>query len=539
MIKYILVILFLAASVTVSAQSAGQLFENARQAYENSQYSQAVSYLDQCQKALGAPNPRIESLRTLVYYGDDQLEKAYLSINKYFQMANGRYANTTAHKELVQLKSTIQSRLEYKEAAYKDEIDRKRMQEADREMNELESIIQKKSESQKKESERSLYNLYSKTDNEAELKQYVSIFGESELGKKIKQKADYIDYVNSGDQSFRKEQFANAVSNFKKAYNIFKSDSVYRRILLATEEMDYQAALKSTELAHYEAYYEKYPEGKYIETVSNSLAKYHLKQVETSIKQKYFSSISGQLSAAAGYIEKASPVYRSNYYKARLDAAKAMESNGNMIKRQKSYFTQVQTYYKSYFDHSGAKDPGMKKHMDKLSRQYRRIFGHGDNYAAFSVRADQEAFAGFDLASLNHRTLGFMLSARANPHMFENDADGEGRIYDAGKTRAKYKTAYGNMALTYKIIHPLWIYAGGGVASYARVEDRPGVENDSKMVTMKNLIMPNAEGGIFIALKPVVLSFGMSMPVFSKEQKDLLNIREPLFVPNASIGIVF
>jgi hypothetical protein len=123
--------------------------------------------------------------------------------------------------------------------------------------------------------------------------------------------------------------------------------------------------------------------------------------------------------------------------------------------------------------------------------------------------------------------------------MFENDADGEGRIYDAGKTRAKYITAYGNMALTYKIIHPLWIYAGGGVASYARVEDRPGVENDSKMVTMKNLIMPNAEGGIFIALKPVVLSFGMSMPIFSKEQKVLLNIREPLFVPNASIGIVF
>jgi hypothetical protein len=539
MIKYILVILFLAASVTISAQSASQLFENAKQSYENSQYSQAVSYLDQCQKALGAPSPRIESLRTLVYYGDDQWEKAYLSINKYFQMANGRYSNTTAHKELVQLKSTIQSRLENKDAAYKDEIDRKRMQEADKEINELESISQKRSEAQKKESERSLFNLYSKTENEAELRQYVTIFGESELGKKIKQKADYIDYVNSGDQSFRKEQFANAVSNFKKAYNIFKSDSVYQRILLATEELDYQTAVKSTELADYEAYYVKYPKGTYIQTVSNSLVKYHLKQVETSTKQKYFSSISGQLSAAAEYIQKASPIYRSNYYKAQLDAAKAMESNGNMIKQQRSYFSQVQTYYKSYYDYSGAKDPAMKKHMDKLSRQNRRIFGYGDNYAAFSIRADQEAFAGFDIVSLNHRTLGFMLSARANPHMFENDADGEGSVYDAGKTRAKYITAYGNVALTYKVIHPVWIYAGGGVASYAKVEDRPGDENDSKMVTTKNLAMPNAEGGIFIALKPVVLSFGVSMPIFSNEQKVLLNIREPLFVPNASIGIVF
>ena len=539
MIKYIIALLFMAASTSVSAQSASQLFENAKQAYENSQYSQSVSYLDQCQKALGASNPRIESLRTLVYYADDQLEKAYLSISKYFQMANGRYSNTTAHKELVQLKSTIQSRLEYKDAAYKNEIERKRMQEADREINELESIVQQKSESQKKESERSLYSLYSKTDDQAELKQYVSIFGESELGKKIKQKADYIDYVNSGDQSFRKEQFANAVSNFKKAHSIFKSDSVHRRILLATEELDYQTAVKSTELKDYEAYYAKYPKGTYIQTVSNSLVKYHIKQVETSIKQKYFSSISGQLSAAAGYLEKASPSYRSNYYQAQLDAAKAMESNGNMIKKQKSYFSQVQAYYKSYYDYSGVKDPAMKKHMDKLSRQNQRIFGHGDNYGAFSIRADQEAFIGFDLVSLNHRTLGFMLSGRANPHMFENDADGEGSIYDAGKTKAKYITGYGTVALTYKVIHPVWIYAGGGVASYAKVEDRPGDENDTKMVTMKNLIMPNAEAGIFISLKPIVLSLGVSRPIFSKEQKALLNIKDPLFVPNASIGIVF
>ena len=539
MIKYILVILLLAASVTVSAQSASQLFENAKQAYENSQYSQAVSYLDQCQRALGTTNPKIESLRTLVYYGEDQLEKAYLSINKYFQMVNGRYANTTAHKELVQLKSTIQSRLENKDAAYKEEIDRKRMQEADKEISEVESISQKKLETQKRESERSLYNLYSKTDDQAQLKQYVAFFGESELSKKIKQKADYLEYVESGDRSFKKEMYNSALTNYKKAHNIFKSDSVYRKIVIATEELDYQKAVNSTQLSDYEAYFKKYPQGKYIQTVSNSIVNYHLKEVETAIQAKKYSIIDGELSLAKNYLEKASPLHRRDYFQAQLNAAKALESNGNMIKREKVYFNQVRNYYKSYYDFSLTKDASMKSHMNKLDGQYKRIFGYGDNYGIFSIRADQEAFAGFDIGSLNHRRLGFLLTVRANPHVFENDADGEGTIYDAGKTRAKYITAYGNMALTHKIIHPLWIYAGGGVASYARVEDRPGVENNSKMVTMKNLIMPNAEGGIFIALKPVVLSFGVSMPVFSKEQKVLLNIRDPLFVPNASLGIVF
>lgn len=539
MFKYILAVLFLIESVSVSAQSASQLFENAKQAYENNQYSQAVSYLDQCQRALGATNPRIESLRTLVFYGDDQLEKAYLSINKYFQMSTGKYSNTTAHKELVELRSTILSRLIYKDDSYKRDIERKRMEAADKEINALESISQNKRETQKKESEKTLYNLYSKTDNLAELKEFVAFFGETESSKKIKQKADYIEFVENGDRLFKKELYNTALTNYKKAHNIFKSDSISRKIAITTEELDYQTAVNSTQLDDYKAYFKKYPQGKYIQTVSNSIANFHLKEVETAIQSKKYSVIEEKLSLAKNYLEKAAPLYSRNYYQAQLNAAKALESNGNLIKRDKVYFNQVRNFYKNYYNFSLTKDPSMKNHMNKLDRQYKRIFGYGDNYGILSIRADQEAFAGLDIGSLNHRRLGFLLTVRANPHMFENDADGEGRIYDAGKTKAKYITAYGNMALTYKIIHPLWIYAGGGVASYAKVEDRPGVEDNSKMVTMKSLIMPNAEGGIFIAIKPVVLSFGISMPVFSKEQKTLLNIQEPLFVPNASIGIVF
>lgn len=539
MMRFITATVFMAFSQIVTAQSAGQLFENAKLAYENNQYSEAISHLDRCQSALGSSNPRIESLRTLVYYSDNELANAYRSINKYFQMATGQFANTTAHKELVALRLTIQSRLEYMDQVYKGRIERERMQKAEEEVKEMESATQNKLEIQKSESEKVLYTIYSKADNPEDLKQYVAFFGESGQSKKIKQKADYLSFVQSGDKSFNQELYSKALGSYNKAYAIFKSDSIYKKILLTTEEVDYQTAVNTAELKNYEVYYRKYPKGKYVRVVSNTLAKYHLQEVTKSVKGKKYTSVPDQLSEAEKYLENAAPSFGTEYFKTQLNAAKVMESDGNLIKKNKNYSELVRNYYHNYLANTPKADATIKKHLDKINRQHRRIFGHGDNYALFSLRADQEAFAGFDLGSLNHRGLGFLLTGRMNPHVAENDANGDGSVYYAGKTKARYITAYGNIALTHKIVHPVWLYAGGGIASYAKVEDVPGTDDGSKMVLTKNQLMPNAEGGIYIGLKPIVLSVGVSMPVFSKDQKVLLKIQEPLFVPNISVGIVF
>src|SRR5689334_4682339 len=97
--KYILVIMLAVISGTVMAQSASELFQSARDAYEKGNNTTAIQLLLTCETSLGRSNPRIESLKAMCYVDMQDWVNAAVALETYFRTAPASNAGTAAHKD--------------------------------------------------------------------------------------------------------------------------------------------------------------------------------------------------------------------------------------------------------------------------------------------------------------------------------------------------------------------------------------------------------------------------------------------------------
>ena len=130
--------------------------------------------------------------------------------------------------------------------------------------------------------------------------------------------------------------------------------------------------------------------------------------------------------------------------------------------------------------------------------------------------------------SLNNQKIGISLSARVGSGFFKTPEDwktdstnslDESSDKDKSFTGDIVPNAFHlNFSLTKKIVHPFWIYAGGGVLFNGELRKFVTPEGDEEFVKNKNATYTafNPEGGLFLVLGPIVFRYGVNKPMSSK-----------------------
>lgn len=183
--RYLLFILFNIVFLVSYGQSAREICKSATEAFEKGNYQTALNHLDACERALGKTNPRIESLRAYCYSNLRDWKNAYVAVNAYFRIAPPSNYGTTPHKDLEKLKSYVETRLVFADELFKQERNRKRMQEAERFESQQERLETTRTNTLKRESESKLYALYKNSTDPEHLEEYLKMFPHSSHKKEM------------------------------------------------------------------------------------------------------------------------------------------------------------------------------------------------------------------------------------------------------------------------------------------------------------------------------------------------------------------
>jgi outer membrane protein assembly factor BamD (BamD/ComL family) len=107
--KVVITILFCIFAATTQAQTARDTYLAAQQAYENGNYTTAVTQLNETERLLGATNVRIEYLKAMCYYQTRDYEKCVSAADRYFAF---KPAQGEDYQRIADLKKQAQEKIQ-------------------------------------------------------------------------------------------------------------------------------------------------------------------------------------------------------------------------------------------------------------------------------------------------------------------------------------------------------------------------------------------------------------------------------------------
>lgn len=344
---YLSAALLLAMS-PVSAQSARELFDAAKTAYENGRFDESIRLIGQCEQSLGRSNPKIESLKTHVYYSTSDWSNAYLAASRYFSMAPASNAGSVAHKELETIRQEVTGKMKALHKDHLKTIDDKRMEQANKAAASQDASANTKSTSIRNRSEKRLKSIYLASNDAAVLKEYTDMFGQSGDNKVFEEKKVYLRHIVLGDKFLEERNYRKALDHYESGYQFIKSDTLALRIARTKDELLYRTAEKSNHLEDYLAYAEKYPSGRFALWVHTTLVRYYKEQAEGYFKKKSYPDIATNLTEGSKYLKNCSREMKEKYYETLLAAATLLENDRKAIRKDVIRCREVITYYTYY-----------------------------------------------------------------------------------------------------------------------------------------------------------------------------------------------
>ncbi|WP_341834043.1 hypothetical protein WJU16_13595 [Chitinophaga pollutisoli] len=333
---------------SVSAQSARELFDAAKTAYENGRFNESIRLIRQCEQLLGRSNPKIESLKTHVYYSTSDWSNAYLAASRYFNMAPASNAGSVAHKELETIRQEVTGKMKSLHKDHFKTIDDKRMEQANKVTALQDASANTKSTSIRNRSEKRLKSIYLASSDAAVLKEYTDMFGQSGDNKVFEEKKVYLRHIVLGDKFLEEKNYRKALDHYESGYQFIKSDTLALRIAKTKEEFLYRTAEKSNNLEDYLAYAEKYPSGRYAHWVHTTLVRYYKEETEGYFKKKSYPEIATNLTEGSKYLKHCSREMKEKYYATLLAAANLLENDRKAIRKDVIRCREVITYYTYY-----------------------------------------------------------------------------------------------------------------------------------------------------------------------------------------------
>lgn len=558
--KHILLVLLAGSILSIQnlhAQSAVHMFNEAYGDYENGNYQAGLSKLSRLENELGATNAKIESLRTLLYNEQGDTRNALLSAEKYFKTkpdprSDGYGSMRSLYDELKSIMQTdFASRKDQLEKSRKAElanVDTDKKRETDQyhyniarssgTIQALQLFLSKNSTRSLEDSAKYLIGqikleqkqerlvnegiklLSDGKSREAVLKlqsaQEIKFSSAVKLiiddAKEFSRKAA----ISDGNMAMLEEQWSKAVAEFKYALSVKSDSETQKSLYKATEELEYYTALRSKDPVLVSQYLQKYTNGIKRNHAETFLFEHYLAAGFSDKKEKDLSGMQaniGQLKTLKS--TRNWKIFANAYYELVLDHAKLLGQAKKKIRRNN--ISQEIAHYEELDSESGKNYDAKISALKWKKKEWNRP---GRFYLAYQTESSFTDI-GLGIGYLSNSGLGFIFQARGSLQVW---AANEDESFDTkGKTVQKGVI---NLIFTKKVIHPLFIYAGGGAAFVNRILPDPVDAGKGYVYADDELTTPNAEAGVIIAIKPITISGGVSMPYLSKKNKELLGITE-------------
>lgn len=339
---------------------------------------------------------------------------------------------------------------------------------------------------------------------------------------------NYNRAMKEGADKMKSEFYVQAIDKFDEALKIYPSDGAAgREKRKAQEELAWQSAIKKNSETSIREYLSRYPLGKYKSRADDILERSYLKFARDFVKSK-------DIDNAIKYYK----TYQKYYPKGPQINTVNNELNALYISEAKRYENDKSAYgmkkAQEYYGLALELKPGVvsKDHLESLKRKETRL-GKPDA-GFFGWSADMDNMLGFMAGALNNRKLGMYISFRTSNTIFEETAywktDDENSTADAGSGNRKFtgtikhQSIYGTLGITKKIVRPLWIYAGAGVAYDLELREFEKDGNTKELVENADskYVVINPEIGLQLKLGFLTVRYGINKPITPLFKEDFM-----------------
>lgn len=554
--------------INTHAQNSAQLFNEAYSDYENGSYESGLAKLARLENDMGKTNAKIESLKTLLYNDKGDTRNALLSAEKYFR--TNPDINSDGYRSIKELYNELKARMQSDFQSKKEQLERSRtealsevdsdlVRETDqynynivrnaRTLNSLETFLRNNSTKELRDSANALMNII-KQEQKQELliREGIMLLEKGNFRDGISkldaaQAIKHLGFVKNmldeawrfsrdhaiatGDMALLDQDWSVAMQNYEYAYKIREDKELKEKLLRAKEELEFSVAVRSDNANLVKKYISNYPTGRRRNHAEAFLFDYYFAAAAKDKKNKNIDSLQLDINELKALkLAKNWKIYSNAYYDIVLEHAKLMGQT-NRKQHKRLIGREIATYEE--LDAESGKDYDSR--IRSLKWRRKEWTRPGRFYLAYQTESSFTD-VGLGIGYLSNGGLGFIFQARAPLQVWA--AKEEESFETKGKTIQKGVI---NLLFTKKIVHPLHVYGGGGVAFVNRIFADPEEAGKGYVYTDEELTTPNVEAGIIIAVKPLTISAGVSSPFLSGKNKEHLGITKTPIEIAVGIGL--
>lgn len=568
--KFLCLIIACAIVSHVQSQSLPTEFKKAFALYESGDYSASLNKVIEIENVAGRTNPKIQSLKILIYNNLGENEKTVLELEKYFRTSPD--SNSSEYNEMktlyAHLKKTINEQyhasVENLHKQFQSElqaIDRRAKKEAELYLftvakeastfeaytlflknctnDSLRNLTMEFLENEKRNEEydRLIQNGFDFLEEQspelalASFNAAQKLKNSTWLTEQIKFSKDFHGLLTliKGDEDFLHQNWQSAVVNYTKSLSATNSPETKAKLAKANEELFFEKALKENNVTKIEQFIADYPTARKRNQAIDYLFNYYLMMAQESRNigdhyktrdiLKKFNSYSGL---------EFWGVYADDYYNLlKLEAKRLTE--GSRSKR-KQYINIAINYYEELQSSTEKSYKSKIRYLTWLDKEWSR---EDISYLLFKTGKEFNDI-GFEFGSIKNEGIGFATTFVAAKQLYSEPSDEE-----RFETNLTYTRSYLNLNLTKKIVYPFSVYLGLGYSFYHpiwRDVDNPGLGYIPYDIDPIQAF--SVESGFTFSLRPIVLTIGASFPFLNDEQKLVLGIkRNSKLDINFGIGI--
>jgi len=570
--KFFYLIIACAIVIQVQSQSLPIEFEKAFALYESGDYLASLNKVIEVENLAGKTNPKIQSLKILIYNNLGEKEKTVLELEKYFRTSPD--SNSSEYNEMRMLYAHLKETLNEQYNASVESLNKQ-----------LQSELQAIDRKAKKDAELYLfsvakeastfeaYTLFLKNCTNDSLRNLTLEFLENEkrneeynklvqdgldfmedqspelalasfntaqkiksstwLTEQIKFSKDYNGLLTliKGDEDFLNQNWQSAIMNYNKSLSITNSVETKVKLAKANEELIFEEALKENNVAKIEKFIADYPTARKRNQAIDFLMNNYLSHAEESIKsgdhfetKQIFNKISGFSTI------KFWNVYSDNYYA--LVEKEAKNLTKGLKSEQKLNINNAISYYEEL---SLSKGKNYRSKIRLLKWQDKEWNREADSYFIYKTGIEFNDI-GFEFGYIPNEGVGISITVVGSKQLFLEPSEEE-----RFETSLTYSRSYINFNLTKKIIYPLSVYLGVGYSYYNPIwQDYENNNLGYIPYSIDPIETITLESGFTFRLRPFIISLGASLPYLKDDQKIILGINNSTKMDiNFGIGIIF
>lgn len=555
------------------AQTARASYQQAEQAYETGQYAESLAHLGTAERSLGGTNPRIQSLRTLNYYAQNDPVHALVELTRYFRGVPSEAQNTDAYKDMQALREELTARnkgyfeqqkqtlaqaqgqeiaaLDIQIAHEKEEASFALVKESGSPQALNDFLRQYPSSAHRAEvragigaveKDMAFETLVAEGDAfrfagrwQSALRPYteaLKLHDDRAVGRTLAQVRElrFLELLALGRGHAQARRWASAVAAYEEAAEIKAPPELLSALATARDEAAFAAAEQRDTVQGYEAYLTAYAAGLHALKADAILLKLFLDGAEQAYRQRQTDEVKRLLAAAAirGENSLVWPTFSPQYYNVMHREAQRL-TTGKKADRIKQVGGAIAYYQVLHAQASQPYGPELRHLLGKQKAW------QGEDYSYFAYRRDLHNDIGFDFGMNNNLGWGGFVSIRGPWQGLIGDYEDDKPFDRKGRDHFQLLCSFN---VSKKVIYPLWVYAGAGYAQFTAFEAVPN-QPTRGFIPSKNVRAAggiNTEFGVLVNIRPVTFSLGVSAPQFSAANQQLLQLSGTPLILNAAIG---